>query len=160
MLECQFKFFREGPATFQVMWSTTDEHGVTIDSGSRKYTPLNGEPIDTMNEAKVKIRATLRMDVKYRFPGRDCKFVCTNPEKDFLSRSEMYALSRKKIQAAQGVLDLPETSVVPDSDTDQLYEVVEVLTPNGTVWTIKKHTEPYYTEAEAKTELFKRIVNG
>ena len=156
MLECQFKFFRESPTTFQVMWTLADEKGSIIDSVSRKYSPMDGKPIDTMNEAKVKIRATVRMDIKYRFPGRDFKIVCTNPKSDFLTRVEMFAHRRQKNKGLAEELSGPTQPVVPSSDTDQLYEVVEV---NG-VWTIVKHTEPYYTEAEAKTELFKRIVNG
>lgn len=156
MLECQFKFFRESPTTFQVMWTLADENGSIIDSGSRKYTPMDGHPIETMNEAKVKIRATVRMDIKYRFPGRDFKIVCTNPESDFLSRVEMLERTRQKNKGIVAELLEASQPVVPSSDTDLLYEVVEV---NG-VWTIIKHTEPYYTEAEAKTELFKRIVNG
>lgn len=156
MLECQFKFFRESPTTFRVMWTLTDEKGSIIDSGTRKYSPIDGRPIDTMNEAKVKIRATVRMDIKYRFPGRDFKIVCTNPESDFLTRAEMYARKRQKNKVLVEELSGPTQPVVPSGDTDQLYEVVEM---NG-VWTIVKHTEPYYTEAEAKTELFKRIVNG
>ena len=151
MLECQFKFFKDTDSKYDVMYTLMDEKGATIDAGRVPYVPLHG-PLKTMNEAKKKITQALCMRLKYTRPGVNIKMICKNPQSDFLTKSQMYWINKGMPTEEQ-----PKVSCVATPDNnEQLFEVVEV----GGIWTIKKHDEPYYTEAEAKTELFKRIVNG
>ena len=151
MLECKFKFFKDTESKYDVSYTLFDEHGNVIDAGMVPYEPKT--PIKTMNEAKHRVAQALSMRLKYTRPGVQIKMNCLNPASDFLTRSEMYRIARG-LEEPQPTK--PEASCVA-SDNDQQYEVVCV---GQGLWTIRKSQTQYYTEQEAKTELFKRIVNG
>lgn len=150
MLVCQFRFFKETDNKFQVTWKLINENDDVVDSGVKPYCPLRG-PIKTMNEAKSKIKDALYAQMIYAHPGQKIRLLCINPKSDFLTKQQLYRLKHGLEPVGQLSLPVPER-------TDEMPQY-EVACVSGT-WTIKKHDTPYYTEQEAKTELFKRIVNG
>lgn len=137
---------------------------------ARTYNYKQRTPIKHFNDAVNRIRGiiSLYLGRKYGLKGRDIEVICTNPESDFLTRSEMarrywaerfgeeyqeVAKTETKVLVSE-----PEKieSAAPQISKERLYEVVEV----GGVWTIKKHDSPWYTAEEAKTQLFAKVVNG
>lgn len=111
------------------------------------YTPVTVTPTD-MNDWRRFIAQAARMRVRKELGiAKDITTVCLNDKSWFLTKGEKANKTRlrTKNQAVE----------VTDSG-ERLYTVAQV---NG-VWTIKKVETQLLTEEEAKTVLFKKIVNG
>ena len=111
------------------------------------YTPTSLKPQD-MNDWRKYIAQAARMRVRKELAiAKDIISVCLNDKSWFLTKGEKANKTRMraKNQAAEAT----------DSG-ERLYTVAQV---NG-VWTIKKVETQLLTEEEAKTVLFKKIVNG
>ena len=111
------------------------------------YTPVTVTPTD-MNDWRRFIAQAARMRVRKELDiSKDITSVCLNDESWFLTKGEKANKTRlhAKNQPVEGT----------DSG-ERLYTVAQV---NG-VWTIKKVGTQLLTEEEAKTVLFKKIVNG
>lgn len=108
------------------------------------YTPVSLCPQD-MNDWRASVGQAARMRVKKELGvTQSIKVVCLNDASMFLTKYEKTKKTRLGTR---------------NSDTDsgeRLYTVAQV---NG-VWTIKKVETQLLTEEEAKTVLFKKIVNG
>lgn len=130
---------------------------------SKTYTYHAHTPIKHFNNACARIRGIISQTLARRFgiENRAIQKVCTNPQEEFLSRSEMAQMYLdKRINEIYGdetvLVGEPQEIIETPITTDRLYEVVEV----GGVWTIKKHDSKWYTAEEAKTQLFAHVVNG
>ena len=107
------------------------------------YTPVSLCPED-MNDWRASVGQAARMRVKKELGlTQSIKVVCLNDASMFLTKYE----KTKKTRLG--------TQISDTSSEDRLYTVVQ---ENG-VWTIKKVKILLLTE-EAKTVLFKKIVNG
>ena len=110
------------------------------------YTPIALEPQD-MNDWRNGIVQAARMRVRKELGiAKDVTAVCVNDKSWFLTKGEKISKARSSTK----------TPVVKPSTEERLYTVVQ---ENG-VWTIKKVETQLLTEEEAKTVLFKKIVNG
>lgn len=110
------------------------------------YTPTSLEPQD-MNDWRNGIVQAARMRVKKELGiTKDVTSVCVNDKSWFLTKGEKISKARSRTK----------TPVVKTSTEERLYTVVQ---EHG-VWTIKKVETQLLTEEEAKTVLFKKIVNG
>lgn len=110
------------------------------------YTPISLEPQD-MNDWRNGIVQAARMRVKKELGiSKDVSAVCVNDKSWFLTKGEKISKTRSNAKAP----------VVKTSTEERLYTVVQ---EHG-VWTIKKAETQLLTEEEAKTVLFKKIVNG
>lgn len=110
------------------------------------YTPITLDPQD-MNDWRNGIVQAARMRVKKELGmSKDVTAVCVNDKSWFLTKGEKLSKTRSSTKAP----------VVKPSTEERLYTVVQ---EHG-VWTIKKVETQLLTEEEAKTVLFKKIVNG
>ena len=116
----------------------------TLYEAKTTYTPVSLCPQD-MNDWRASVGQAARMRVKKELGvTQGIKVVCLNDTSMFLTKYEKTKKTRLGTR---------------NSDTDsgeRLYTVAQV---NG-VWTIKKVETQLLTEEEAKTVLFKKIVNG
>lgn len=111
------------------------------------YTPVTVTPTD-MNDWRRFIAQAARMRVRKELGiAKDITTVCLNDKSWFLTKGEK--ANKTRLRAKK--------QTVEDTDSgERLYTVAQV---NG-VWTIKKVETQLLTEEEAKTILFKKIVNG
>lgn len=111
------------------------------------YTPVTVTPTD-MNDWRSCIGNAARMRVKKELGiSKDITTVCLNDKSLFLTKGEKANKTRLR----------SKNQAVEDTDSgERIYTVVQ---ENG-VWTIKKVETQLLTEEEAKTVLFKKIVNG
>lgn len=111
------------------------------------YTPVTLTPTD-MNDWRRFIAQAARMRVRKELDIRkDIITVCLNDKSWFLTKGEKANKTRLRAK----------NQAVENTDSgERLYTVAQV---NG-VWTIKKVETQLLTEEEAKTVLFKKIVNG
>lgn len=110
------------------------------------YTPIALEPQD-MNDWRNGIVQAARMRVRKELGiAKDVTAVCVNDKSWFLTKGEKISKARSSTK----------TPVVKPSTEERLYTVVQ---EHG-VWTIKKVETQLLSEEEAKTVLFKKIVNG
>lgn len=110
------------------------------------YTPVSLKPQD-MNDWRNGIVQAARMRVRKELGiAKDVTSVCVNDKSWFLTKGEKISKTRSNAKAP----------VVEISTEERLYTVVQ---EHG-VWTIKKVETQLLTEEEAKTLLFKKIVNG
>ena len=111
------------------------------------YTPVSLTPTD-MNDWRRFIAQAARMRVRKELDIRkDIVCVCLNDKSWFLTKGEKANKTRMRAK----------NLAVENTDSgERLYTVAQV---NG-VWTIKKVETQLLTEEEAKTVLFKKIVNG
>lgn len=111
------------------------------------YTPVSLTPTD-MNDWRRFIAQAARMRVKKELGiTKDITTVCLNDKSWFLTKGEKANKTRLRAK----------NQAVEDTDSgERLYTVAQV---NG-VWTIKKVETQLLTGEEAKTLLFKKIVNG
>lgn len=116
---------------------------------------LEENPIETMNDLKERVRQAIRARIRANLGiYKDIKFICTNPDSDFLTRSEMIANSKAKRREREGKTSEGITSTT--GPEKRLYEVIK----KNEAWTIIKHETELLTAQEAKTQLFAHIVNG
>lgn len=111
------------------------------------YTPVLAEPKD-MNDWRRLIAQAARMRIlKECKISQDISVICLNDKSDFLTKGEKAIKTRMaaKNHAAE--------------DSDSGVRIYTVVQEHG-VWTIKKVEIQLLTEEEAKTVLFKKIVNG
>lgn len=123
-------------------------------------------PVRHFNDAVSRVRGIVSLTLKRKYGIKTIECVCTNPNDQFLSRSELSHMAyRKKMGIVEPSVATPVDDMVFRSEAqpiekivtgDRVYEVVEV----GGIWTIKKHDAKWYTADEAKTQLFAKIVNG
>ena len=110
------------------------------------YTPTSLN-LQDMNDWRNGIVQAARMRVKKELGiTKDVTAVCVNDKSWFLTKGEKISKTRSSTK----------TPVVKTSTEERLYTVVQ---EHG-VWTIKKVETQLLTEEEAKTVLFKKIVNG
>ena len=111
------------------------------------YTPISLTPTD-MNDWRRFVAQAARMRVRKELDIRkDIICVCLNDKSWFLTKGEKANKTRMRAK----------NQAVENTDSgERLYTVAQV---NG-VWTIKKVETQLLTEEEAKTVLFKKIVNG
>ena len=124
-----------------------NEENNTLLETTTTYTPVLAEPND-LNDWRRLIAQAARMRIlKECKLSQDISVVCLNDKSEFLTKGEKAKKTRivAKIHAA-------EESV----SGERIYTVVQ---EHG-VWTIKKVETQLLTEEEAKTVLFKKIVNG
>lgn len=153
-----YSFKKVADNVYAVTYNCVDQNNMVI-LAEREwlYKPLKRK-FETNNEVRNALNALFgaRKCTTWKLDGQ-MKIICTNPESDFLSKSEMYRRTIEKRQReALAAIRANEQPVVQASSSDALYEVVN---KNG-VWTIVKHAEPLYTAEQAKTVLFQKIVNG
>lgn len=123
---------------------------------------LEESPIETMNDLKERVRQAIRARIRANFGiYKDIKFICTNPDSDFLTRSEMFAINKAKRREragkdSEGITSTPAETIAATEPEKRLYEVIK----KNDVWTIVKHETELLTAQEAKTQLFAHIVNG
>lgn len=112
------------------------------------YTPISLTPTD-MNDWRRFVVQAARMRVKKELGlSKDISAICLNDASWFLTKAEKANKTRSntnKCVVAQ-----------PADSGERIYTVVQ---EHG-VWTIKKVNIQLLTEEEAKTVLFKKIVNG
>lgn len=152
-----FSFKKVADNAYSITYKTVSDAGEIIAAESDWIYVPRGRSFKNMNEARTAISALFsakKINV-WRLDG-PMRCICTNPESDFKTRSELIqaAYAARRAEKAEPVA--AATSVVPKSDDPALYEVVN---KNG-IWTIVKHAEPLYTAEQAKTVLFQKIVNG
>lgn len=123
---------------------------------------LEESPIDTMNDLKERVRQAIRARIRATLGiYKDIEFTCTNPDSDFLTRSEMFAINKAKRReradkVGEGISSNPTEANAVTGAEKRLYEVIK----KNDVWTIVKHETELLTAQEAKTQLFAHIVNG
>lgn len=123
---------------------------------------LEEAPIETMNDLKERVRQAIRARIRADLGiYKDIEFICTNPDSDFLTRSEMFAHNKAKRRAragkaSEGITSTPAETTATTGPEKRLYEVIK----KNDVWTIVKHEAELLTAQEAKTQLFAHIVNG
>ena len=111
------------------------------------YTPVTLTPTD-MNDWRRFIALAARMRVKKELDIRkDIVCVCLNDKSWFLTKGEK--ANKTRLRAKNQAVEATDSG-------ERLYTVAQV---NG-VWTIKKVETQLLSEEEAKTVLFKKIVNG
>lgn len=111
------------------------------------YTPITLTPTD-MNDWRRFIAQAARMRVKKELDIRkDIVCVCLNDKSWFLTKGEK--ANKTRLRAKNQAVEATDSG-------ERLYTVAQV---NG-VWTIKKVETQLLSEEEAKTLLFKKIVNG
>lgn len=160
---CEFNFTKLGEGEYRVNYAVADAANREIDSGTRIYRPRSMDKIKDNNDVRAFTNAWLRATILFALGlNKGVKFVCTNPESDFVSRADKMraTLERNKrsrlLVAAQ---DEPVAESRPTPTASSNGRLFEVVQKNG-VWTIIKHESELLTEEEAKTQLFARIVNG
>lgn len=111
------------------------------------YTPTTLTPTD-MNDWRRFVAQAARMRIRKELDiTKDIISVCLNDKSWFLTKGEKANKTRLRAK----------NQAVEDADSgERLYTVAQV---NG-VWTIKKVETQLLSEEEAKTVLFKKIVNG
>lgn len=111
------------------------------------YTPVTLTPTD-MNDWRRFIAQAARMRVRKELDIRkDIITVCLNDKSWFLTKGEK--ANKTRLRAKNHVVESTDSG-------ERIYTVVQ---EHG-VWTIKKVETQLLTEEEAKTVLFKKIVNG
>lgn len=111
------------------------------------YTPLSLTPTD-MNDWRRFVAQAARMRVRKELDIRkDIITVCLNDKSWFLTKGEK--ANKTRLRAKNHVVESTDSG-------ERIYTVVQ---EHG-VWTIKKVETQLLTEEEAKTVLFKKIVNG
>ncbi len=154
-LKIEYKFEKIGLKAYRVVYSAHDTEGtININDAEAYYRPR--QEFANNNQARNGCYAFMNnmADRNWEFKGRK-SIVCLNPKEDFLPKNWRWreATGRDK-KTVELPLDKPTGPVEPNAC---VYEVVQA---DGGVWTIIRHAEPYYTQEQAKVELFKRIVNG
>ena len=124
-----------------------NETDIVLLDATTTYTPTTVTPTD-MNDWRRFIAQAARMRVRKELDIRkDIICVCLNDKSWFLTKGEKANKTRMRAK----------NQAVENTDSgERLYTVAQV---NG-VWTIKKVETQLLTEEEAKTVLFKKIVNG
>lgn len=150
----EYTFEQIGIRKYRVVYSAHDTEGtININNADAVYRPFR--EFKNNNEIRngcYKFFSNLAKRA-WDFTG-SVSIICCNPNEDFLPLRWKH--KKTNLQAPKIVelpLDKPMGPVEPNAC---VYEVVQV---DG-VWTIIRHAEPYYTQEQAKVELFKRIVNG
>lgn len=154
-LTIEYSFEKIGLNLYRVVYSAHDTEGtIAINNSETTYKPR----LDFKNNNEVRSGCyKFLANMAYRtwnFKG-SVSIICTNSKEDFLTRNwrrrEATGCDKKTVELP---LDKPTAPVEPNAC---VYEVVQ---DGAGVWTIVRHAEPYYTQEQAKVELFKRIVNG
>lgn len=111
------------------------------------YTPISLTPTD-MNDWRRFVAQAARMRVRKELDiAKDIVCVCLNDKSWFLTKGEK--ANKTRLRAKNQTVEATDSG-------ERLYTVAQV---NG-VWTIKKVETQLLSEEEAKTVLFKKIVNG
>lgn len=111
------------------------------------YTPVSVTPTD-MNDWRRFIAQAARMRIRKELDIRkDIVCVCLNDKSWFLTKGEK--ANKTRMRAKNQAVETTDSG-------ERLYTVAQV---NG-VWAIKKVETQLLSEEEAKTVLFKKIVNG
>lgn len=154
-----YTFKKVADNAWAVNYRCVDKDGIVV-LAEREwiYKPMR-RTFETNNEVRNALNALFgaRKVTTWKLPG-SMRTVCENPDSDFLSRSEMFRRTMLKRAKEASLVEEPKpvVSVVPTTNSDAVYEVVN---KNG-VWTIVKHEQPLLTAEQAKTVLFQKIVNG
>ena len=154
-LKIEYKFEKIGLKTYRIIYSAHDTEGtININDAETLYHPR--QEFANNNQVRNGCYALMNnMAARtWEFRGKR-NIVCNNPKEDFLPKNWRWReATGRDTKTVELPLDKPMGPVEPNAC---VYEVVQA---DGGVWTIVRHTEPYYTQEQAKVELFKRIVNG